>query len=214
MNPERKLITILLYGIMCQPPLGALEISGRTTQGMPFRGEVITLRDSILEIGPTSGKDGTPMGIPLSAVKTIQIDPPVKPDPEFISRLELLVPALPYCDRPTLYRILEWIKPMREPGKWPDVYLWASRVLSGTTDPGLQCEARLMEAQSLMEMGLLNRLESRLELLNARIEPMEASSLLCELNARLCEWRGDSEGKRFWSELPGLRIPAIPGTKP
>jgi hypothetical protein len=208
MMPDMRFILLIVLIVSCHPWLHGMKIHGQTKTGMRFEGEVIALRDGILEVTSSRQTGIHPVGIPLPSIKSVQIDIPVRLDSIDTGKLENLHPLLPYCDGETLAGILDWVRTLGEAGDWPGAYLWAGRLADTGTSPEIEVAAKLVEAEALLEMGLYQQLAAKLASLNISIEPINAPPLLCWLNERLTEQEGNMDQARFWAELPALQIPS------
>ncbi|NDV62393.1 hypothetical protein G0Q06_08025 [Puniceicoccales bacterium CK1056] len=205
-DPTPKLLVSLL--ILVQPVLSGMEIRGQTVNGVQFAGNFTSLRSGVLYLSSEKREETDSLGIPVDILESASIEIRKPYGPNLSKRLETLAPLLPHLGMKTISILLEWIRHLGGTGDWTGVYLWSGRVRQTAPDPGFQLEAALLEAQSLLKMGMYRELGLKLVPLNSSVQPIDASPLLCLLNAAFWEWSGDTDKSCFWKQLPELQIPS------
>lgn len=212
-NPERFLceagLTALLLGIT---GVEALQISGRTGNGMVFTGEVVEINDQVLHIRLEDRWDSPLVGMALDSLESLALSSPPLTDERFEDVLINLIPLTPYWDLPTLQKLLIWVNKAALNSQWDRVFYWTKQFIPVMKAGPLELEFRLLNAQALEGMGLYADLAVELEDLNKTVNPVDTPLILCWLNARSCLQAGEIESARFWTTLPSLQIPVKTGS--
>jgi hypothetical protein len=209
--PETGRVILLGAGLVAGAQAHGLFIEGRTTGGMAFAGETVSVDEEAVHLDPGHGGATTRIGVPLASIAMLSFGLPQLPAGETAAALENMAALLPHCDSATLQRLLQWAESRADAGDWTTVHLWATRLAEAAPEGADALGARILLARSLEALGLFQQLEAALAALNEQVPPLRAPLQLCRLNARVNARAKRPQQARFWAELPALRIPAAAG---
>ncbi|HSH10001.1 MAG TPA: tetratricopeptide repeat protein [Oceanipulchritudo sp.] len=189
----------------------AIAVEGVTASGMNFRGTISALSDGVLTLEQSGHQNSLQIGIPLESIRRIRLSAEPIDNTAFMAQMEAALPLLPLWDQSVINRLCAVMELSTDSGDWQGIYHWSRRLLEILPSSPMRERLQLLQAWSLLEMGLRRQAEECLAELLADLDPLEASPRLCWLAGRLALESGRLEEARSWGKLPALMIPAASG---
>jgi hypothetical protein len=199
-----RLYYLLLYCILmfyCKAT--AVPVKGRTQEGMPFKGNVVSTAEGFINLSNSANQQ---VSIPIRYVANMEIlvAPGQSSDWkalfDFPELLGLWEPVVREC-------LIAHVQQLCDHQSWPDCYHKADLLLKAEHNPLNRIKLLEIKALAVFEMGLHGQCAELLEDIKKTVEPTSLSSRYCWLMTRLAMAENRLADAKYWATVPELMIP-------